>query len=86
MKSKHTPGPWKHDDTWGLIVATDGSEIAACHAGRTGSATETKANACLIASAPELLEALKGVLAVADRRTKEFDAARAAIAKAQGQD
>jgi hypothetical protein len=33
---------------------------------------------------PELLAALKGVLAVADRKTKEFDAARAAIARAEG--
>jgi hypothetical protein len=32
----------------------------------------------------EMLEALKGVLAVADRNTKEFDAARAVIAKAEG--
>ena len=35
-------------------------------------------------AAPELLEALKGVLRVADRKTDEFDAARAAIAKAEG--
>lgn len=42
------------------------------------------ANACLIAAAPDLLEALKGVLRVADRATDEFDAARAAIAKAEG--
>lgn len=38
----------------------------------------------LIASAPELLAALQGVLRVADRATDEFDAARAAIAKATG--
>lgn len=35
-------------------------------------------------AAHELLEALKAVVAVADRRTDEFDLARAAIAKAQG--
>lgn len=39
----------------------------------------------LIAAAPELLEALKGVLMVADRATDEFDAARSAIAKAEGE-
>lgn len=33
---------------------------------------------------PELLAALQGVLRVADRATDEFDAARAAIAKATG--
>lgn len=32
----------------------------------------------------EMLAALKGVLAVADRKTDEFDAARAAVAKAEG--
>ena len=42
------------------------------------------ANARLMAAAPELLEALRGVLKVADRKTDEFDAARAAIAKATG--
>lgn len=41
-------------------------------------------NAHLIAAAPGLLEALKGVLRVADGATVEFDAARAAIAKAEG--
>jgi hypothetical protein len=42
------------------------------------------ANARLIAAAPDLLEALRGVVRVADRATVEFDAARAAIAKATG--
>jgi hypothetical protein len=45
---------------------------------------ETKANARLIAAAPDMLAALKAVVAIADRRTDEFDAARAAIAKAEG--
>ena len=42
------------------------------------------ADARLVAAAPDLLEALKGVLQVADRKTVEFDAARAALAKARG--
>mgnify|MGYP007071688932 CR=1 FL=1 len=33
----------------------------------------------------ELVAALRGVIAVADRKTVEFDAARAAIAKAEGE-
>jgi ribose 5-phosphate isomerase len=37
-----------------------------------------------IAERDELLTALKGVVRVADRKTVEFDAARAAIAKAEG--
>lgn len=39
-------------------------------------------DARLIAAAPDLLAALMGVVRVADRATDEFDAARAAIAKA----
>lgn len=35
-------------------------------------------------AAPELLEALQAVVRVADRKTIEFDKARAAIAKATG--
>ncbi len=44
-----------------------------------------QANAQLMSAAPELLSALEGVLRVADRATVEFDAARAAIAKARGE-
>ncbi|WP_143281616.1 hypothetical protein [Caballeronia cordobensis] len=39
----------------------------------------------LMAAAPDLLEALKAVVSVADRATVEFDMARAAIAKATGE-
>lgn len=41
-------------------------------------------DARLIAAAPDLLAALQGVLRVSDRKTDEFDAARAAVAKATG--
>lgn len=41
-------------------------------------------NSKLRADVEQLLEALKGVVRVADRKTVEFDAARAAIAKATG--
>lgn len=43
---------------------------------------EARANAYLIGAAPDLLAALKAVVAIADRKTDEFDYARAAIAKA----
>ena len=46
---------------------------------------EALANTRLWSAAPELLTALEGVLRVADRQTDEFDAARAAIAKATGE-
>lgn len=84
----HTPGPWKADCF--LVTAPNvpfgqygGREI--CHTGGgRGPSEECEANAHLIAAAPALLAALKGVVRVADRQTDEFDAARAAIAKAEG--
>jgi len=99
MSAKHTPGPWTLVDGgrhWNNpiidnyrihTVPTDkGFDIT------TGNYGELlvehiyeEADARLIAAAPELLEALKGVIRVADRATVEFDAARAAIAKAEGQ-
>lgn len=91
-KAKYTPGPWKHDDTWGLIVSDDGAEIAACHAGRTGDKSETLANAALIAAAPEMLEALheaeRLLSEVSTRTGMSFFSVgsliRAAIEKAEG--
>lgn len=63
----------------------DDAESAGWVCGIWGKLTrEDYFNACLIAAAPELLEALKGVVRVADRETDEFIAARAAIAKAEG--
>jgi hypothetical protein len=38
----------------------------------------------IVADRMDMLEALQGVVAVADRKTVEFDRARAAIAKAKG--
>ncbi len=52
----HTKGPWSYDDIYGLIMAEKNIEVAACHAGRGG---DTKANAILIAAAPDMLDALK---------------------------
>jgi len=48
------------------------------------TATSRNANARLCSAAPDLLAALKAVVRIADRKTVEFDAARAAIAKAEG--
>jgi hypothetical protein len=52
---------------------------------------KSEKDARLIAAAPDLLEALIEVVAIADRQTDAFDRARAAIAKAtnsteQGED
>jgi hypothetical protein len=101
MSTKHTPGPWRYDDTWGLIVARGEVEVAACHGG--GSRSEAQANARLISAAPELLDALKTLLAyhgetghgvfkstkghyVKERECLQCTMARAAIAKAEGRE
>jgi len=87
--TNHTPGPWKHDETWGLIKYGK-TEICALHSGN-------EANAHLIASAPDLLSALRwfanelpGIIrahcptGVPMSVVKAHDSARAAIAKAEG--
>ena len=99
MADKHTPGPWNigssdlpvsrmsihckgHKDSCHSTVALMVSR------GAIGiSHDEEFANARLIAAAPDLLEALKGLMALSDHRVDLRDAAkdaRAAIAKATG--
>ncbi|TIS78005.1 MAG: hypothetical protein E5W94_11455 [Mesorhizobium sp.] len=88
MTPKHTPGPWEAGsergyaelngvqirDRVGLVLAVAIGDVPEL---------DSKANARLIAAAPELLAALKAVVRVADRNTDEFDLARAAIANAE---
>jgi hypothetical protein len=67
---RHTPGPWVvMKRPWAVVVVADNGEaLPICDAGRPHVAEEA-ANAGLIAAAPELLEALQGLLAiVADSR------------------
>lgn len=87
--SNHTPGPWTtgHGNTY--VIRQDklnGRRVAELMSRDAAAYDEAFANAKLIAAAPELLEALRCVLRVADRATDEFDAARSAIAKAVGHD
>lgn len=56
----HTPAPWKHDSTWGLIKHGK-TEICALHSGNI-------ANARLISAAPDLLSALEGLLKIAEKQ------------------
>lgn len=92
---RHTPGPWAYIDATQVAamgfapkcVIKAGDKQIASFSWHTDSPwfptkAESQANARLIAAAPDLLEALKDVLRIADRATTEFDAARAAIAKA----
>ena len=89
MSTEYTPGPWRigtpppnGEQTIGTLnglmvaVATTGAEME-----------ETKANARLIAAAPELLEALQSVLdncLDSEGLCAAHAKARAAIAKATG--
>jgi hypothetical protein len=110
MTTHHTPGPWAHETALNMgydtpvpyekITCPQGGYLAkAVNNGRV-SDEETKANARLIASAPELLEALEAAyeelegyaeLLQEQGHTEDADAveavwrkARAAIAKARG--
>ena len=83
MEAKHTPGPWKATARRVTAPETEG-RLALDVQINGGNREDNKANARLIAAAPDLLVALQGVVRVADRKTDEFDAARAAIAKATG--
>ena len=96
MNAGFTPGPWirqpSNAERWSQIIRrSDGvwpydnvAYIQEMHEDECTNKGAHIANARLIAAAPELLEALQGVLRVADRKTDEFDAAHAAIAKAIG--
>lgn len=103
MDHKHTPGPWtanpKHaarDNDGEIIIEQAGGSapIATCYSINTlFNNDQAKANAALIAAAPDLLEALEVVtlcLAWHEERhgvgmyRKAVESARAAIAKATG--
>lgn len=88
MTTKHTPGPW-------MIAVCPATRTPIVKAGRLticsmaeGDADEHLSDQMLIAAAPELLAAIKGLMTwcagdVLD--LPEVNAARAAIAKAQGE-
>lgn len=106
--SKHTPGPWKlerdelHYGSLSTVVAGEKSKKFPGYqmivgVGGFAGVDEQEANARLIASAPELLEALRdmfelaeGAMRSANRDGAEYDVedclkeARHAIAKAEG--
>lgn len=82
MNAQHTPGPWKHDPTWGIIKHGK-SEICALHSGNL-------ANANLISSAPDLLDALDWALRQIEDdldpdHQAAFDAALSTLRKAKGE-
>ena len=89
--TKHTAAPWLIGENrydYDLIIRSANNDpvCSVIYAGY--SKTEAKANARLIAAAPELLEALKELCDVTDTNDYNeaaFFKAEAAIAKAEGQ-
>lgn len=89
--SKHTPGPWQwtqHFDPTISIYKDGFGQIARLYDSSAGTG---KANARLIAAAPDLLAALKSIaiawkdeVLVHDDQREAMRAATAAIAKATG--
>lgn len=93
--NKHTPGPWRVDKIFGLIMGAKGEEIAAIHSGTEEGRQNLETsnyNARLIAAAPEMLDVLKQArhrlyklqdIGAESQRTLEL--IEAVIAKAEGQ-
>lgn len=86
-KTKHTPGPWavressnpKNGTAWRDIVST-GDHFSPSYVGEA-----IEQDASLIAAAPELLAALRMVIAHDGRITgADWDTIRAAVDKAEG--
>lgn len=90
IERKFTPGPWMLSGRTVYALNDQGfnrfsAQVQDAHT----SAVELEANARLIAAAPELLEALEALTAnyadVEPGGSKNVDKARAAIAKATGE-
>jgi hypothetical protein len=89
---KHTPGPWTQwADTNIIICLHSGSKrsenLRICEVATHTWQDQGRYNARLIASAPELLDALKAVQAFIEGKpdaVEPFGMVRAAIAKAEG--
>ena len=105
MKTEHTPAPWLRSRSGNQFQIVAGSDlngepnelIATVHPAAITidrePCDETRANARLVASAPDLLSALEALLHSAESlhascdhsEPKSFEIARAAIAKAKGE-
>ena len=88
LDNSHTPGPWRvqiGDEPGEWDVTTDEDEpwfICTCHDGIDGN--PQRANAKLIAAAPDLLAALKYAFRFVDRDRCDWAFIDSAIYKAEG--
>lgn len=87
--SNHTPGPWIPKPITNAAWEIAGPGRKGYAEGIVCMVTTGEANARLIAAAPELLEALRGCFEHGEYSTPygkaAWDAARAALAKANGE-
>ena len=81
--SEHTQGPWKAERRNGTTEVGNFVVVEPSDGPCIGYIADP-VDARLIASAPELLEALREVVALSDRKHDAWDKAKAAIAKAEG--
>ena len=85
--NKHIPGPWQANKSFVWTAGHD-PEGAVASVNACWTEEAQKANARLIAAAPDLLEALRIITAIAatlpGTHGLAVDNARAAIAKAEG--
>ena len=81
--SEHTPGPWSAEDT--VIYGPSHLNIAELEPNDYIRNDEQRANARLIAAAPDLLAALDALVDATNTRSLAYDDAVTAIAKARGQ-
>jgi hypothetical protein len=92
--TQHTPGPWKAEGWEDLVVnSADGCTMTLAAGGKGAGLAELKANARLIASAPDLLAALyaskMALLSCMHANVlvdTAFDQVNAAIARATGKE
>jgi len=85
--NKHTPGPWSVDDPHQIWAESAGEYVAITRVEdwETIPREQAEANARLIATAPDLLEALNELIGWQTTAPHEaIQAAKAAIAKATG--
>lgn len=90
MTQSHTPGPWaafyknKYDE-WHVAIPIPGRTSTFSLFDDGVRSENPEADARLIAAAPDLLEALREVVRISDRKHDAWDAAKIAIAKATGE-
>jgi hypothetical protein len=98
MTDKHTPGPWEWAESYNGLWNPETREEVLTHQDYEGMwlsyGASQDANARLIAAAPDLLDALRGIVALWDHHASAHGdgviyplhkAAKSAIAKATGE-